>query len=35
MLAGVNYTDGEAKAAMNEIKDLDIFEAHVEAHRLT
>lgn len=31
----LNYTDGEAKAAMNEIKSLvDIFEAHIEAHRL-
>jgi hypothetical protein len=31
----VNYTDGEAKAAMNEIKSLvDIFETHIEAHRL-
>lgn len=31
----VNYTEGEAKAAMNEIKSLvDIFETHVEAHRL-
>ena len=30
-----NYTNGEARAAMNEIKSLvDIFEAHVEAHRL-
>lgn len=31
----VNYTNGEAKAAMNEIKSLvDIFDAHIEAHRL-
>lgn len=31
----VNYTDGEARAAMNEIKSLvDIFEAHIEAHRI-
>lgn len=31
----VNYTDGEAKAAMNEIKSLvDIFEAYIEAHRI-
>jgi hypothetical protein len=31
----VNYTDGEAKAAMNEIKSLvDIFETHIEANRL-
>jgi hypothetical protein len=31
----VNYTDGEAKAAMNEIKSLvDIFETHIEAHRI-
>lgn len=31
----VNYTDGEAKAAMNEIKSLvDIFEAQIEAHRI-
>jgi hypothetical protein len=30
-----NYTDGEAKAAMNEIKSLvDIFETHIETHRL-
>jgi hypothetical protein len=31
----VNYTHGEAKAAINEIRSLiDIFEAHVEAHRI-
>jgi len=31
----VNYTDGEAKAAMNEIRSLvDIFETHIEAHRV-
>ncbi len=31
----VNYTNGEARAAMNEIKSLvDIFDAHIEAHRL-
>jgi hypothetical protein len=31
----LNYTDGQARAAMNEIKNLvNIFEAHIEAHRL-
>lgn len=31
----MNYTDGEAKAAMSEIKSLvDIFDAQIEAHRL-
>lgn len=31
----VNYTDGQARAAMNEVKSLvEIFETHIEAHRL-
>ncbi len=31
----VNYTDGEARAAMNEIRSLvNIFDAHIEAHRI-
>jgi hypothetical protein len=31
----VNYTDGQAKAAINEIKSLiEILETHIEAHRL-
>lgn len=30
-----NYTNGEARAAMKEIKSLvDIFDAHIEAHRV-
>ena len=31
----VNYTHGEARAAMNEIKNLvNIFDTHIEAHRI-
>lgn len=31
----VNYTHGEARAAINEIRSLtDIFETHIEAHRI-